>query len=159
MAERKRTVEWSYFTAVNENLANCDVCRKAIRYCGNTTNIKTYEKKKKIKEDKHTVTINFAQLIKHIAMLPIYCCIFVCCPNKGLIDKPCLLYNNYFLQMVKCIKASIKKCLVTKNKLTNSWYKWFLHRNITVLCFTQNLTFKMCHKLFHWQVFQHIIVF
>ncbi len=39
---------WNYFTAVNENIANCEVCRKSIRYCGNTTNlhkhIKQHEK-------------------------------------------------------------------------------------------------------------------
>jgi len=34
MAERKRSVVWSYFTTANENLANCDVCKKAVRYCG-----------------------------------------------------------------------------------------------------------------------------
>lgn len=28
MAERKRRIVRSYFTAVNENIANCDMCRK-----------------------------------------------------------------------------------------------------------------------------------
>ena len=48
IAERNRRVMWRYFMAVNENLANCDVCKKAVRYCGNTTklykHIKNHEK-------------------------------------------------------------------------------------------------------------------
>lgn len=39
MPERKRSVVWSYITAVNENAADCDVCRKAVHYCGSTTNV------------------------------------------------------------------------------------------------------------------------
>lgn len=48
MADKKRSVVWKYFTTFNENTANCDICKKAIRYCGNTTNlhkhIKQHEK-------------------------------------------------------------------------------------------------------------------
>ena len=39
MAERKRSIVWTHFTAVNANEATCDLCSKCIRYCGNTTNL------------------------------------------------------------------------------------------------------------------------
>lgn len=39
MELKKRSAVWRYFTPVNENTANCDVCKKVIRYCGNTTNL------------------------------------------------------------------------------------------------------------------------
>lgn len=34
----------SYFTAVNENVPNCDVCKDAVRFCGNTTNMYIHKK-------------------------------------------------------------------------------------------------------------------
>lgn len=39
MAERKRSHVWSYFSSTNSQDAVCDVCRKTIRSCGNTTNL------------------------------------------------------------------------------------------------------------------------
>ena len=45
IAERKRSVVWRCFMAVNENLANCDVCKKAVLCCGNTTNFYKHMKK------------------------------------------------------------------------------------------------------------------
>lgn len=67
MAERKRSAVWSYFTASDKETDACDVCRKAIHYYGNTTNLhKTYKsstpKKTKEKEshshiESHRVSI------------------------------------------------------------------------------------------------------
>ncbi|XP_013880468.1 6-pyruvoyl tetrahydrobiopterin synthase [Austrofundulus limnaeus] len=37
--QKKRSLVWSYFTCVDENVANCNVCSKCVRYCGNTTNL------------------------------------------------------------------------------------------------------------------------
>lgn len=53
MPERKRSVVWSYITAVNENAADCDVCRKAVHYCGSTTNVFEHTHKKKAWERDH----------------------------------------------------------------------------------------------------------
>uniref|UniRef100_A0A3B4TRY0 BED-type domain-containing protein n=1 Tax=Seriola dumerili TaxID=41447 RepID=A0A3B4TRY0_SERDU len=39
MAKWKRSAVWSFFTATNQTTATCNVCRKEIRYCGNTTNL------------------------------------------------------------------------------------------------------------------------
>ena len=39
MAERKRSAVWSYFTVSDRETTTCDVCRKAIPLCGNTTNL------------------------------------------------------------------------------------------------------------------------
>ena len=39
MAERKRSAVWHYFTASDRETATCDICRKAIRSYGNTTNL------------------------------------------------------------------------------------------------------------------------
>lgn len=39
MAAHKRSIVWSFFTAINQNVANCDVCKKAVHYCGNSTNL------------------------------------------------------------------------------------------------------------------------
>lgn len=47
MAEHKRSAVWSYFTAVNENVVNCDACRKALHGCGSITNSFKHIKKKK----------------------------------------------------------------------------------------------------------------
>ena len=44
MAERKRSAVWSYFTVSDRETATCDVCRKAIHFCGNTTNLCTHLK-------------------------------------------------------------------------------------------------------------------
>lgn len=38
VTEHRRSIVWSYFAAVNENIAKCDVYRKSGHYCGNTTN-------------------------------------------------------------------------------------------------------------------------
>lgn len=46
MAEHKRSAVWSYFTAVNENVVNCDACRKALHGCGSITNSFKHIKKK-----------------------------------------------------------------------------------------------------------------
>lgn len=51
MAEHKRSAVWSYFTAVNENVVNCDACRKALHGCGSITNSFKHIKKKKEKEN------------------------------------------------------------------------------------------------------------
>ena len=45
LAERKRSVVWRCSMAVNKNLANCDVCKKAFLCCGNTTNFYKHMKK------------------------------------------------------------------------------------------------------------------
>lgn len=37
--EEKRSIVWSYFTAVNGNIAKCSVWRKAIHHCDNTTSL------------------------------------------------------------------------------------------------------------------------
>lgn len=42
---KERNILWRYFTAVNENIANSDVCRKEILCCGS-------KRKKKKKEDR-----------------------------------------------------------------------------------------------------------
>ena len=39
MAERKRSAVWSYFTVSDIETATCDISRKTIRFCGNTTNL------------------------------------------------------------------------------------------------------------------------
>lgn len=46
MSERKRSVIWGYFTPVNTDEALCDVCKKKIRHCGNTTNLTKHLKAK-----------------------------------------------------------------------------------------------------------------
>lgn len=38
-AERKRSVVWLYFQAENETTATCTICRKSLKYSGNTTNL------------------------------------------------------------------------------------------------------------------------
>lgn len=50
MAERKRSIIWSYYTPVNNDEASCDVCQKTIRHCGNTTNMIKHLKVKHAKE-------------------------------------------------------------------------------------------------------------
>ena len=44
MAERKRSAVWSYLTVSDRETATWDICRKAIRFCGNTTNLYTHLK-------------------------------------------------------------------------------------------------------------------
>lgn len=39
MAERKRSAVWQYFQADNETTASCVICKKAVKYSGNTTNL------------------------------------------------------------------------------------------------------------------------
>ena len=50
MAERKRSIVWTYFTTVSSNEATCDLCRKCLRYCGNTTNLTKHLKVNHSKE-------------------------------------------------------------------------------------------------------------
>lgn len=38
-SERKRSVVWLYFQAENETTATCTICRKSLKYSGNTTNL------------------------------------------------------------------------------------------------------------------------
>lgn len=45
VTEHRRSIVWSYFAAVNENIAKCDVYRKSGHYCGNTTNRFKHRKK------------------------------------------------------------------------------------------------------------------
>lgn len=35
MAERKTSIMWRHLTTVNESIANSDVCRQTVHYCGN----------------------------------------------------------------------------------------------------------------------------
>ena len=44
LAKRKRSAVWSYFTVSDRETATCYVCRKAIRFSGNTTNLYTHLK-------------------------------------------------------------------------------------------------------------------
>ncbi|KAM9426045.1 uncharacterized protein KZ484_015811 isoform 5-T6 [Pholidichthys leucotaenia] len=39
MAEKKRSIVWAYFTPVDKIIANCNVCKRDIRHCNNTTNM------------------------------------------------------------------------------------------------------------------------
>uniref|UniRef100_A0A1A8J107 Family with sequence similarity 60, member A, like n=1 Tax=Nothobranchius kuhntae TaxID=321403 RepID=A0A1A8J107_NOTKU len=39
MSERKRSHVWSSFSSSDKNDAVCDICRKTVRHCGNTTNL------------------------------------------------------------------------------------------------------------------------
>lgn len=50
MSERKRSIIWTYFTAVSSNEATCDLCTKCVKYCGNTTNLTKHLKVNHIKE-------------------------------------------------------------------------------------------------------------
>ncbi|KAF5882547.1 6-pyruvoyl tetrahydrobiopterin synthase, partial [Clarias magur] len=43
LADKKWSAVWKYF--VNENTANCDVCKGVIRYCVNTTNLHKHIKR------------------------------------------------------------------------------------------------------------------
>lgn len=51
MGKWKRRFVWSYFRAVNENVAYSDVCRKVVHCCGNTTNLFKYKTKIHEKEN------------------------------------------------------------------------------------------------------------
>lgn len=46
---KERNILWRYFTAVNENIANSDVCRKEILCCGSKTRRKKEESRKRSK--------------------------------------------------------------------------------------------------------------
>ena len=50
MAERKRSIVWTHFTAVSLNEATCDLCSKCLRYCGNTINLNKHLKVNHTKE-------------------------------------------------------------------------------------------------------------
>ena len=39
MAERKRSAVWLYFQAENVTTATCVICKKLVKYSGNTTNL------------------------------------------------------------------------------------------------------------------------
>jgi len=39
MAERERSHVWSYFISTNSQDAVCDICGKAVKSCGSTTNL------------------------------------------------------------------------------------------------------------------------
>lgn len=56
-AEWTRSVVWSHFTAVNENVANRNLCRKAVRFCGTITNVFNHMGSKKKSERKENLEL------------------------------------------------------------------------------------------------------